>query len=249
MELSWSTFLLEIINFLILLWILKHFLYKPVLDVLARRRAAIEEKIDAAERLNEDAKTLKSEYENRLAVWDHERQKARDTLAQELNEERLRQLESLKAVLAQEKEKAQVTESRQRVKVEHEIEHRALLQGAQFATQLLSQAAGPELEARLVTLLLNELSKLSHDQTIALRTQWGDSPDRISVTSAYPLSTAQQQALEEALAETTELDVTVHFEENSDLLAGLCITVGSWVLHANVKDDLRGFAEFAHVIY
>jgi len=248
-ELSWSTFLLEIINFLILLWILKHFLYKPVLDVLARRRAAIEEKIDAAERLNEDAKTLKSEYENRLAVWDHERQKARDTLAQELNEERLRQLESLKAVLAQEKEKAQVTESRQRVKVEHEIEHRALLQGAQFATQLLSQAAGPELEARLVTLLLNELSKLSHDQTIALRTQWGDSPDRISVTSAYPLSTAQQQALEEALAETTELDVTVHFEENSDLLAGLCITVGSWVLHANVKDDLRGFAEFAHVIY
>jgi len=42
MELNWSTFLLEIINFLILVWILKHFFYKPILDVIAHRRADIE---------------------------------------------------------------------------------------------------------------------------------------------------------------------------------------------------------------
>jgi len=49
LELSWSTFLLEIINFLVLVWILKHFLYKPVLDVIARRRSGIEKTLaDAA---------------------------------------------------------------------------------------------------------------------------------------------------------------------------------------------------------
>ena len=42
MELSWSTFFLEIINFLVLVWILKRFLYKPVMDVIARRREGIE---------------------------------------------------------------------------------------------------------------------------------------------------------------------------------------------------------------
>ena len=41
MELSGSTFVLEIINFLILVWILKRFLYKPVLGVIAKRRKSM----------------------------------------------------------------------------------------------------------------------------------------------------------------------------------------------------------------
>ena len=42
-------FVLEIINFLVLVWILKRFLYKPVLDVIARRRAGIEKTLADAE--------------------------------------------------------------------------------------------------------------------------------------------------------------------------------------------------------
>lgn len=39
MQIDWTTFVLEIVNFLALVWLLKRFLYTPVLDVLARRRA------------------------------------------------------------------------------------------------------------------------------------------------------------------------------------------------------------------
>ncbi|MBE9486855.1 MAG: ATPase, partial [Chloroflexi bacterium] len=95
MELSWSTFLLEIINFLVLVWILKRFLYKPVLDVIARRRTGIEDRLAETQRLHDEADTLKTEYENRLADWNQERQQSRDALAQELNEERARQMEVL----------------------------------------------------------------------------------------------------------------------------------------------------------
>ena len=42
MELDWTTFALEIINFLVLVWMLKRFLYRPVLATLAERRAGIE---------------------------------------------------------------------------------------------------------------------------------------------------------------------------------------------------------------
>ena len=39
MELDWTTFILEIINFLVLVWILHRFLYQPVMNVIAQRRA------------------------------------------------------------------------------------------------------------------------------------------------------------------------------------------------------------------
>jgi F-type H+-transporting ATPase subunit b len=246
LELSWSTFLLEIINFLVLVWILKRFLYKPVMDVIARRRSGIEDQIAEARRQHADAEALKSEYENRLAAWDRERQQARDALAQELDEERTRQMTALQATLAQERQKAQVAESRRRAEAALEVEYQALQQGAQFATRLLSQAAGPELEARLVELILDGIAFLSSERINALRTQWGEAPEETRITSAYPLRMDLQQRLEKALNDVTGLDAPAVYEQDHALVAGVRITIGAWVLHANLQDELKGFAEFAH---
>ena len=246
MELSWSTFLLEMINFLVLVWILKHFFYKPVMNIIIQRRTDIEAGIVAAQRLQDEANNLKSEYENRLADWGQERQQAKDELTQELNQERSRQLEALQAMLTQEREKARVKEARRRIKSEHEIEHRALQQGAQFASRLLAQASGPELETRLLSLLLDGLAGLSSEQVTKLRTQWGEVPESILVASAYPLTADQRRLLEEVLVKVSGLNVPVRFQEEPELLAGLRISIGSWMLHTDVRHDLSGFAEFAH---
>jgi F-type H+-transporting ATPase subunit b len=246
LELSWSTFLLEIINFLVLVWILTHFLYKPVLDVIERRRSGIENQLAEARDLHEEADNLKAGYENRLNDWDRERQQARDALAQELDEERARQIAELQTTLAQEREKAQVAESRRRAEAAREVEHHALQQGAQFASRLLAQAAGPELEASLVEILLDGLSTLSRDQIAALRTQWGEPPEVILVASAFPLPADRRRKLEKTLKEVTGLDIPVTYEQESGLLAGLRVSIGAWVLQANLQDELKGFAEFSH---
>ena len=246
MELSWSTFLLEIINFLVLIWILKRFLYKPVLNVIARRQSGIEHQIAEARDLHEQAETLKRDYENRLAASDRERQQARNALAREIDEERARQMAALETTLAQARKKAQVTESRRHAEAVREAESQALQHGAQFAGRLLGQAAGPELEARLAELLLDELSALPDERMTALRTQWGQAPEAIRITSAFPLQPDLQQRLEQALKDATGLDLPVAYEQDPDLLAGLRITIGAWMLHANLQDELQGFAELAH---
>jgi len=246
LELNWSTFLLEIINFLVLVWILKHFLYKPILDVIARRRAGIEDRLAKAQQLHDEANTLKTEYENRLVDWEHERQQARATLAQELNEERVQKIKSLQISLEQEREKSQVAESRLRTKTARATEYNALQQSAQFATRLLTRAAGPELEERLFDLLVDNLSNLSADQVAALNTQWSEKTKTITVASAYPLTDIQQKTLEKALTKMSGLAVPVLYEQHSDLLAGLNITIGAWILHTNIRDELKGFTEFAY---
>ena len=37
MEINWFTVIAQVINFLILVWLLKRFLYKPVLNAIAER--------------------------------------------------------------------------------------------------------------------------------------------------------------------------------------------------------------------
>lgn len=245
MELNWSTFLLEIFNFLVLVWILKRFLYQPVLDVITRRRTAIENQLAEAKQVHADSDTLKEQYEHRLTDWEQERQQAMDKLSHELEETRLHQLEKLKAELVQVEEKTRVARSRQDKQLMREIEQRALQQGAEFASRLLAEAAGPELENRLFDLLLDGLTALPADQINVLCNKWGESPERILVFSAYPLAENKQHQLEETLSRVTGLSCSVFFEQDAKLLAGLNITIGAWVLQLNVRDELQGFSEFA----
>ncbi|PSW04450.1 F0F1 ATP synthase subunit delta [Photobacterium lipolyticum] len=246
MELSWSTFLLEIVNFLVLVWILKHFLFKPVMAVITQRRTGIEEQLAESQRLNDESTVLKKEYKNRLADWEHECQLARTELMEELNAERQSKLNLLKQTLEQEREKARVAESRQLMEATREIEYQALQQSAQFASSLLSKASGPELEIRLLDILLDDLSSLSSEYTASLRLQWGELPEAIMITSVYPLPDNKRQELEKVLATITQLSVPVHYDQEPELIAGLRVTIGAWRLHANVRDDLKGFAEFAY---
>ena len=169
MELNWSTFVLEIINFLVLVWILKRFFYKPVLDVIARRRTDIEKTLSDARALQEQAEALQAQYRQRLSDWEQERQQAREQLAGEIEQQRAQRLAALQSQLEQEREKAQVAEARRQSDAVHKAEETALLQAAGFAARLLGKLAGPELEQRLVELLLAELSRLPDERMAALR--------------------------------------------------------------------------------
>jgi F-type H+-transporting ATPase subunit b len=244
-ELSWSTFVLEIINFLVLVWILKRFFYKPVLDVIARRRAGIEKSLADARETKSEAEKLQEQYQNRLADWDKEKQQARENLMQEIEAERSRKMAELKNDLEQEREKAHVIEQRRQIDAERKAEEAALTLSARFATRLLQQAAGPELETRLVELALSELTTLSDEQITALRASYGQAPEPAVVVSAFPLTDEHRDKLKQAIATLTDQDMPVQFEQDSELLAGLRIMLGNWVLGVNLQDELKGFATMA----
>jgi F-type H+-transporting ATPase subunit b len=245
-ELNWTTFVLEIINFLVLMWILQRFLYKPVLAVIARRRAGIEQSLDDARQMRAEARELQQKYEGRLSDWEQERQQARAKLQQEIEAERTRLQKELETALSAERKKAEVAEQRRLQDSLRKGEETALQHGAQFATSLLQAAAGPELEARLLELLLSELQQLPQERLATLRAGWAE-PAEIHVSSAFPLNNDQRQRLQQALAETTQLDAPLQFAEDAALLAGLRITIGAWVLGVNLRDELKSFAELGPV--
>jgi F-type H+-transporting ATPase subunit b len=246
LELSWSTFLLEVINFLILVWILKRFFYKPVLEVIARRRSTIEKTLNDARTLHEDAKVLRVRYENRLAEWEQERQVAQASLDEEIEKERSRRMKALRTALAEEREKARVLEQRRLETSQLQAEKTALAQGAQFSSQLLSAVSGPELEHRLLDLLLKELGSLSPERLGTLRAAAGKTTGSVLVASAYPLDDAARLSLERTLGSVLAVATPFHYEQDKELLAGVRITLGSWVLCANLQDELKSFAEFSH---
>jgi F-type H+-transporting ATPase subunit b len=244
-ELSWSTFILEIINFLVLVWILKRFLFKPVLEIIARRRAEIDKGLHDAKTQQAEADTLKQQYQARLTDWEAEKRQLQQALKQELESEKARRLNELKTQIATERERSRVADARREQDLQHSLEDAALHQGAQFAGRLLREAAGAETETRLVAMVAEALERLPNEA----RDNFQHLPDadaEIQVSSAYPLSSDEQARLSSSLTALFPGQHSIRFEHDESLLAGLRITTGNWVLGCNLRDELAGFAELNH---
>lgn len=245
MELSWSTFVLELVNFVVLVWILKHFLYKPVLAIIAKRRSDVEKSLSDAKARQDEAEKLQRQYENRLADWATEKKDAHASLAREMDEQRARRLSELRATLEEERRKAQAAEDRRLADLHEAAEHEALELGAKFAARLLGQSATPELQARLLELLLNELETLPPERVPAFSAADRSAPGRTVVTSAFPLPEPQRKRLHDVLTRMVHAEVPVEFTVDPQLLAGLRIAFGSAMLGLNLLDELSGFVRLS----
>jgi F-type H+-transporting ATPase subunit b len=245
MEFNLSTFSLEIINFLILVWILQRLFYKPVRNIIAQRKQHIDQSLAEAAQMRQEAEELKKSYGNRLQQWNLEKQSAMTQLHQQMETERQQQLSLLQKELEQERSKNEAAQQRQQQELQRHQQTLALQNGSRFAALILQQAAGPELETRLFDLMLSQLKQLPEACQHILQTTESEAILALHISSVYPLSESQVQQLETKFTSLIDKPLQFQYSLDPDLIAGLKIDKDAWVLHANLQHELIGFAEFA----
>jgi F-type H+-transporting ATPase subunit b len=241
MNFDWTTFVLEFANFVVLLWILRRFLYRPVLNVIQARQRKIEEQLRLAEQTRLEALAAKEACEKNMADWEKEKSLARSELEAEIAAERQRLLEKLAQEEADRRAKERAQAERERQEWIRATEQQALELGSRFVSRLLGRVASPELEARLISIALSDLSQLPQADFEKLRSAVAE--DGLEVASAYPLDAERRKALATAIGQTAGIEVKPIFKEDPSLLAGVCIHAGSWVLSANLRDELKFFQD------
>lgn len=242
MQLDLTSFVLELINFAVLVWILHRFLYKPVLAAIDRRRAAVESSLAQARTARDEAAALKTQVEQRLASWERERAEAKGRLAAELAAQRDKALAETARAAEQERARLAALQARQELERRSADEQRALEQAAGFAARLLERVSGPELDARLAELLAADLAALPKERQAALAEAARAADGSIAVQSAHPLSQAARARLEQALSESLGVECRAQYAVDETLLGGVRVALGSWLLQADLADELRFFS-------
>lgn len=241
MGFDWSTFALEAVNFLILVWILSHFFYRPVAGVIERRRLAIETSLRQAGQTLAQAEAMQHQYEARLDEWEAEKRRLRESWVGELAAEKARQMESFRQSLEVERERTAVLEQRRLDARERELEKTALELGGRFAARLLQRLAGPELEARLVDLFLEDLAAVPEERWPAAAAGSAEGVAEAALTTAYPLPERHRSWLQQAVESRLGRPVECRFLEDPALIAGIRLELGPLALGANLADELAFF--------
>lgn len=153
------TLIAQIVNFIILLWVLAKFAYKPLLKAMDDRRAKIVKDMDQADHARKDAEDLKEQYVEQLK---NAKKEANDivskanTMAQQLHDE---------ALANAQKERAELLASgRQNVEME---KRKALLEVREQIIALSTEIAGRVLQAKLDSAEDQALISKITDETLA----------------------------------------------------------------------------------
>lgn len=245
MQFDWTSFTLELLNFLVLLWILKHFLYRPVLSVLDARQQEVRNQLAQADAVRKEAEAARMQYEARLTAWRQEQEQARRKFEQEMTQERAAQLDALKKQLADERVKAQRREEALASAREAALMRQAVARAFRAAAAMLTRLASSELTSRIADLFEQDLHTLPDEQRAALRGAAAklDAQTVAEIASAHPLDAARRQSVAAALSEAAARPLQAVFKEKPELIAGLRIAVGECLLHVNLADELAFFQE------
>jgi len=241
MNFDWGTFLLEVLNFFILLWILRRFLYQPIVGVIEARQRKIDAQLEDARQRQAEAEAARRAFESRLAHWEQEKAEARQALAREIEAERRRRLDGVEQEAEEARARLRAREEQDRLEFQRLGEQQALALGGRFVGKLLERVATPDLEQRLIAAMLADLSGLPPGDIERVRTALRE--DGLEIISAFPLSEAARHELIAALSQRLGSLPAPVFRENPDLLAGLRLHAGSWVLAANLRDELKFFRD------
>ncbi|OEU53611.1 MAG: hypothetical protein BA868_07245 [Desulfobacterales bacterium C00003106] len=236
MQFNWSTFAFQIVNFLILVFILHKVLYKPITNIIAKRRAAIEEKFKQARSEREAAEKLKSEYNLKLLEINTEENKILARARKEAEAEREGLIKEARR--AAEHEQARAMES-----LDQEIKGR-LADIQQHIAAAATRLAGKLLQDVTGSRFNEEIARHITEQIRGIKERDHAPPGKENKIDAvlFAAEAPQQATVEQFRSELEKVfglgvSMTIHLEPS--MISGFRLEIGELILDAGINRQLN----------
>lgn len=243
MTIDWFTVIAQAINFIILLWLMKHFLYKPILNAIDKREKRIAEELANAETEKAAAEKQKVAYDLKTEHLDWERNAFLKKAEDEGKAEKQRLLkearETADALSKKRKELLITEETNLREAVSRKIQNEVLA----TTRKVLEDLAGANLEERVVEVFIQLLHDLDASSKVAITSALKNDPGVVTVRTALDISPDLRISIETSINEIIGSQPDISFESAPGLINGIELGVNGQKVAWSVDDYLSSLDE------
>ncbi len=239
MIIDWYTVIFQIINFLILVFLLRRFLYGPIVKAMEARRDEIIQR-------EQDAEAKSSEAEERIRLYEEKRedlQRREDEIVEEAREkaekERLRLLESSRSEVEETRERWLQELQRQQESFMQQLKLKIGRQASLVARRCLENLADAELEKMIFAVFTGKLEELPADERKRFA-QAAEKGEAVSVRSSFAPSKDMLAQLEKALKKAAGKAVKLKQKEDPSLICGVELEAGGHLVAWSIDHYLNG---------
>jgi F-type H+-transporting ATPase subunit b len=247
MLIDWFTVCAQAVNFLILVWLLKRFLYKPILVAIDAREKRIAAELANAAVKEADALRERDEFRRKNQDFDQERATLMAKAANEAKAERERLVDEARKAADALSAKRQATLRNDARVLNQAISRRAQQEVFAIARKALTDLASVSLEERVGEIFMRRLRELNGEAKASLAEAIKTSSAPALVRSAFDLPPEQRAAIQRALNETLSADIPIRFETAPDLVGGIELTANgqkmAWSISGYLLSLEKGVGE------
>jgi F-type H+-transporting ATPase subunit b len=243
MLIDWFTVVAQTLNFLILVWVMKRYLYQPVLQAIDAREKRIAAQIADAETREQAAAQQQEEYRRKNAAFDQERASLLNKAADEAKAERQRLIEAARQAadaLSSRREELLRSDARS---LNESLARRAQEEVFAIARKTLADLAGTSLEERMAAVFVSRLRSLDEGARSRLAGALQTAAEPALVRSACELPQEQRALLQQAVAEVFSAASGLRFETAPGIIGGIELSAGGQKVVWSIADYLAALEQ------
>jgi F-type H+-transporting ATPase subunit b len=234
MQIDWITVSAQIVNFLVLVWLLKRFLYRPVIDAMDRREQRISDRLNQAQERERDAEEEAEHYRARQHELEREREDILAEARDAAGEEKRQLFDDARDEVDEQRRQWQRQVEQERHEFMEGLRRRATESIQAIARRALEDLADSELEERIVQRFIGRLKAADKDTRKALAAGEG----AVRIHSSFALDSSVRGRLTRAVHELLGSDVDVDYAHDEALLCGIELRRAERRLSWNLADYL-----------
>lgn len=242
MLINWFVVAAQIVNFLILVALLKRFLYGPIVKAMAAREEKIASQLAAAKQKREDAEQEEASLRQKIRNIDDQRQQMLTQAEGEAQAHKQKLFTQAREEVEQVRQKWAESVKWQKEAFLANLKQRLAQEVFAISRRALGELGNLEVEQRLLEVFLEHLRQLKPEERQALQESLQEAGGELSVTTAFALSPETQEKITAEVQELFGPGLAPRFSTSAELLAGIEILTSSrkiaWSL-GNYLDSLE----------
>ncbi|KPK01141.1 MAG: hypothetical protein AMK71_06705 [Nitrospira bacterium SG8_35_4] len=233
------TLLFQIINFLVLLIILKRILYRPIRDIIEKRRSLIQQRIEESEKVKKEALELKENYQHEIDKLHELKSQMLETMRGEIDEERRRLIGKAEQDAAKVLEKEKAVFDAEKARTEAQIKDQVIESVSVFAGNILRGVVDEDLHKAMYQKLLKDLQGMAF-QVPEIKQK--GTPLTVDLFTAYPLSDSEITRFRESIESLLAQSVLLNTVADASLIAGVKIQIHDMVYDVSLSSQIKKLA-------
>lgn len=237
MLIDWFTVVAQAVNFLILVWLLKRFFYKPILKALDARERRIAAELAGADAKKAEAEKERSEFQHKLDELEQQRAVFLSNASAEAYAERQRLIAVAREDADNMRARREEALRREYQSLSETLTRRIGSEVFATARKVLADLANTTLETHIAEAFIRRMRELSPNEKAQLASTIKTPPSpaipapavlataktagNVLVRSAFDLPVAQQAAIQAVIEETLGADISVRFATEPELISGI----------------------------
>mgnify|MGYP001550084175 FL=1 len=239
MKIHWVTFACQVVNFFVLVFLLRRFLYQPIIEAMDNREAKIAAQLEDAEKAQIAAEDAEKEFKKQRKELDEKRSELMAQAEQEAEGRKKDLVHKARAEVDDLQTRWRESLRQEKESFLKELRQRSGEQLWAMARRILSDLANAELERQIVDVFVDRVNTLEETVTSSLKEVIASKENAVNVHSSFALPESSLNKVSQALKDKIDKSMNINFIVSDDVVAGIELKASGHKIAWSVGDYLQ----------